>query len=302
MGDLLTLKTLQAGLAELVGTFFLALAALATPAPYTAVAIGLTLAAFVYAIGDISGCNVNPAVTLGLVVTRRLPMAVGVLYGAAQVAGAALARLLAPHVAALPSYAAANAVGEFVGVGFLVLTVLAVSTKAVPKSGSGVAIGAALLAGLLTTHGVLNPAIALAMGLSLSAALWAPLVGALVFAPLALLYLPKNDKTGAGEGDGKKEAAAAPPVPAPRTAGAARPWRAASTPAAANGERGGRADRGDDAITFTARRESRVASRETSGNAQAPSTPFIARPSVKVAAITCKVAMSLCDDASLSPT
>ncbi len=262
MSDLLTLKTLRAGLAELVGTFFLALAALATPAPYTAVAVGLTLAAFVYAIGDISGCNVNPAVTLGLVVTRRLSAAVGVLYVVAQLAGAGLARLLTPAVlgAPLPRYAAAGAAGEVVGVGFLVLTVLAVSTKYVPKSGSGVAIGAALLAGLLTTRGVLNPAIALAMGLGLSAALWAPLVGALVFGPLALLYLPtaggKPAPTGADTSadTGKKDAptgtmAPSSPAPAPRAAGAMRAWRPAGKTEATTGARG------HAGITFTARRE-----------------------------------------------
>ena len=252
MSDLLapTLKALRAGLAELVGTFFLALAALATPAPDTALAVGLTLAAFVYAIGDISGCNVNPAVTLGLVVTRRLPAAVGALYVVAQLAGAGLARTL-------PRYAAAGAAGEFVGVGFLVLTVLAVSTKAVPKSGSGVAIGAALLAGLLATHGVLNPAIALAMGLGLSAALWAPLVGALVFAPLAVLYLPTaggtpaptGDDTGAEAPAGTPAPAPSSPAPAPRAASATRAWRAAGKTAATNGARR------DEGITFTARRE-----------------------------------------------
>jgi len=223
MGDLRKRQTWQAGLAELVGTFFLALAALLTPAPYTALAVGLTLAAFVYALGDISGCNVNPAVTLGLVVTRRLSVAVGVLYLAAQLAGAALARLLAPLVAPLPSYAAASPAGEVIGVGFLVLTVLAVSTKFVPKSGSGVAIGAALLAGLLTTRGVLNPAIALAMGLAGTPALWGPLVGALVFGPLALLYLPSGDTTPAPSADNTKPAHA-------RGSGAARPWRPAAKP------------------------------------------------------------------------
>jgi len=222
MGDLRTRQTLQAALAELVGTFFLALAALLAPTPYTALAVGLTLAAFVYALGDISGCNVNPAVTLGLVVTRRLPPVVGVLYLAAQFAGAALARLLAPLIAPLPPYAAASAAGEVVGVGFLVLTVLAVSTTFVPKSGSGVAIGAALLAGLLTTRGVLNPAIALAMGLGGTPALWAPLAGALVFGPLALLYLPSGDNKSAPSADKKPTDA--------HGSGVARPWRPATKP------------------------------------------------------------------------
>ena len=231
MRDLLKRQTLQAGLAELVGTFFLALAALLAPAPYTALAVGLTLAAFVYALGDISGCNVNPAVTLGLVATRRLPPAVGVLYVVAQLAGATLARLLAPLVAPLPSYAAAPPAGEVIGVGFLVLTVLAVSTKFVPKSGSGVAIGAALLAGLLTTRGVLNPAIALAMGLGGTPALWGPLAGALVFGPLALLYLPSSDKKPAPSADKKPTDT--------RGSGLARPWRPAAKPGSPDSPRMG---------------------------------------------------------------
>jgi len=239
MGDLLKRQTLQAGLAELVGTLFLALAALLAPAPYTALAVGLTLAAFVYALGDISGCNLNPAVTLGLVVTRRLPPAVGLLYLVAQLAGAALARLLAPLIAPLPPYAAASPAGEVVGVGFLVLTVLAVSTKFVPKSGSGIAIGAALLAGLLATRGVLNPAIALAMGLGGTSALWGPLVGALIFGPLALLYLPSGDNKPAPATD--KKAAGA------RGANRAHPWRPTAKPMSPDRSRTA------SPITFTAR-------------------------------------------------
>jgi len=235
MGDLRKRTTWQAALAELVGTFFLALAALLAPTPYTALAVGLTLAAFVYALGDISGCNVNPAVTLALVVTRRLPPVVGVLYLAAQLAGAALARLLAP----LPPYAAAPPAGEVLGVGFLVLTVLAVSTKFVPKSGSGIAIGAALLAGLLTTRGVLNPAIALAMGLGGTPALWAPLAGALVFGPLALLYLPSGDTKPASSANKKPTDT--------RGSGVARPWRPTTKPRSPDSPRTG------SPRTFTAR-------------------------------------------------
>src|ERR671923_392069 len=88
----LTVDTLKAGLAELVGTFFLTLAAMIAGTPF---AVGLTLAAFVYAIGTISGCNINPGVTVGLMAGRRLPIVQGILYLIAQVAGALLAREVA---------------------------------------------------------------------------------------------------------------------------------------------------------------------------------------------------------------
>ena len=47
----------KAALAEFIGTFFLTLAALVSGSPF---AVGLTLAAFVYAIGDISSATSIP--------------------------------------------------------------------------------------------------------------------------------------------------------------------------------------------------------------------------------------------------
>ena len=180
----------KAALAEALGTCFLTLAALTG---HTPVAVALTLAAFVYALSDISGCHLNPAVTLGLASARRLPVRTALLYIVAQLAGALLARLLAPQVGPLAShYASGSAVGEFLGFGFLMLTVIAVSDKYVPRAGSGVAIGAALLAGLLTSGGIVNPAIAVAMGQGLSPAVWAPLLAAIAFTGLFLLIAPRQ--------------------------------------------------------------------------------------------------------------
>ncbi|OGX90977.1 hypothetical protein BEN49_05715 [Hymenobacter coccineus] len=78
-----------------MGTFFLTLAALTVAAPTTAYAVGLTLLVLVYAIGGLSGCHINPAVTVGLVASRRFPLVEGLLYVGAQIAGALLARFVA---------------------------------------------------------------------------------------------------------------------------------------------------------------------------------------------------------------
>ena len=180
-------EALRSALAELLGTFFLALAALTVAAPLTPFAVGLTLLVFIYAVGSLSGAHLNPAVTVGLVVSRRFPLAHGLLYIVAQVAGALLARFVAGAglVGELGhSYQAGTAAAEFVGFGILILTVAATTEKQVVKAGSGIAVGGALLAGLLVSHGVLNPAVALAMGLPASPAVWATLLSAVVFSLL----------------------------------------------------------------------------------------------------------------------
>ena len=87
-------------LAELVGTFWLvfggcgsAVLAAAFPAlgiGFTGVslAFGLTVLTMAYAIGHISGCHLNPAVTVGLAVGKRFPVREIPYYVIAQVVGA----------------------------------------------------------------------------------------------------------------------------------------------------------------------------------------------------------------------
>jgi aquaporin Z len=53
----------------------------------TALAFGLVLLALVYAIGPISGCHVNPAVTMGFVASRRMPINEAIGYWVAQFVG-----------------------------------------------------------------------------------------------------------------------------------------------------------------------------------------------------------------------
>lgn len=85
--------------AEFLGTFWLtfggcgsAVFAAAFPAlgiGFTGVAIafGLTLLTMAYAIGNISGCHINPAVSLGLLVAKRFPAKDFIPYVVAQVLG-----------------------------------------------------------------------------------------------------------------------------------------------------------------------------------------------------------------------
>ena len=54
----------------------------------TALAFGLVVMALAYSIGDISGCHVNPAVTIGFMVSGRQDITEGLCYIGAQFVGA----------------------------------------------------------------------------------------------------------------------------------------------------------------------------------------------------------------------
>ena len=60
----------------------------------TALAFGLVLLALAYAIGPLTGCHVNPAVTMGALLAGRLPVPEALGYWAAQFAGGILASLV----------------------------------------------------------------------------------------------------------------------------------------------------------------------------------------------------------------
>jgi MIP family channel proteins len=84
--------------AEFIGTFALiffgAGAATALGSghlPAIALAHGLTIMVFASAFGDISGCHINPAVTVGLAAAGKFPRRHVAIYIAAQIAGAVAA-------------------------------------------------------------------------------------------------------------------------------------------------------------------------------------------------------------------
>ena len=92
--------------AELIGTFWLTFggcgsAVLAAAFPELGIgflgvslAFGLTVLTMAYAIGHVSGCHLNPAVTVGLAAGGRFPKAEILPYIIAQVAGAILGALM----------------------------------------------------------------------------------------------------------------------------------------------------------------------------------------------------------------
>lgn len=163
-------------LVEFIGTFFLVLtifAAVAKAGAMAPVAIGLALMVMVYAGGHISGAHYNPAVSLGLAIRGALSWGQLVPYIIAQVAGAAVAALLAKGVfgfggegvqenfEVMPSL-----IAEILGTFALVYVVINVATAKANEGNSyfGLAIGLTVTAmayGLgAISGGAFNPAVA----------------------------------------------------------------------------------------------------------------------------------------------
>ena len=89
-------------LAEAVGTFVLTLLGCGTAVSLacgsdtasvvgTAMAFGLSVIAMAYTIGGISGCHINPAITLGCLMTKRISCKDATWYMVAQTVGAIIA-------------------------------------------------------------------------------------------------------------------------------------------------------------------------------------------------------------------
>jgi aquaporin NIP len=161
---------------------------------------GLIVLAMIYALGDVSGCHLNPAVTLGFFIARRFEGRLVAPYIVSQFLGAILAsltlRLMFPTTstlgATLPSGDALQSfVLEFILTLILMFVILSVSTGSKEKGIlAGVAVGSvialeALFAGPISGASM-NPARSLAPALvslrfeSLWIYLAAPVLGACV--------------------------------------------------------------------------------------------------------------------------
>jgi aquaporin Z len=217
--------------AELIGTLWLVLggcgsAVLAAAFPKVgigllgvALAFGLTVVTMAFAIGHISGCHLNPAVTVGLVVARRFPARELLPYVAAQVVGGILgAAILYAIASGAPSFDpaagfASNGYGDHspggyslaagllcevvMTCGFLIV-ILGATDRRAPVGLAPLAIGLALtlihLVSIPVTNTSVNPArstgVALFAGGWALAQLWAFWVAPIAGAAIAGVLYP----------------------------------------------------------------------------------------------------------------
>ncbi|MFL6437036.1 MAG: aquaporin Z [Terriglobales bacterium] len=181
--------------AEFLGTFWLVFggcgsAVLAAAFPQVgigllgvALAFGLTVLTMAYAIGSVSGCHLNPAVSVGLCVGKRFPVSDLIPYIISQVlgatAGAGVLYIIASGKEGFSTVAgfAANGYGahspggysllaglvaEIVLTFFFLMIILAVTDKRAPQGFAPLAIGLGLtlihLVGIPVTNLSVNPA------------------------------------------------------------------------------------------------------------------------------------------------
>jgi aquaporin Z len=224
--------------AELFGTFWLVFGgcgAAVISAAYpslgigfvgVAFAFGLTLLTMAFAIGHISGCHLNPAVSIGLVVAKRFPASDLISYIAAQVLGGILAGGVLYKIAEgkpgwVPGNFASNGYGanspdhysmaacllcEVVCTAFFLLIILGATDERAPKGFAPIAIGLGLtlihLISIPVTNTSVNPARSLGVALYqrgwAMSEVWffwvAPIVGAIIGAAFsrALFAAPQE--------------------------------------------------------------------------------------------------------------
>ena len=188
--------------AEFIGTFALTcvvllLSAVGWPGFFGAIVAGLVLGLFVYTIGPISGCHINPAVTLAQLSVKKISGKDALYYILAQLLAAFLALLLSGVHWNGPTYAGVmpvmfktqHFVAEVLGTFFFAFGIAAVVYGKAKEQMSGMVVGGSLFFGALVASfagamGILNPAVALAVNydnlLLVSMYMLAPIVGAIL--------------------------------------------------------------------------------------------------------------------------
>jgi aquaporin Z len=175
---------LRRGVAEFIGTFaliFVGAGSIAFARTLTDIALahGLVIAVFVSAFGFISGGHFNPAITLGVLVTRRITLTLACFYWVVQFGAAAVASLalkwVLPSAIETQSKLGVPTLGGGIGTGaavaveailtfFLVIVVFAtaIDERGAFRQIAGLAIGFTItfdiLMGGVLTGAAMNPA------------------------------------------------------------------------------------------------------------------------------------------------
>lgn len=218
-------------LAEVVGIFFFFFIGIGSiPAAgnvgnlYVAMAHGFALALAISALGHVSGGHFNPAVTIGLLVARKISPLLAVLYILAQLIGGVLAcwaltvvipqgiwqgfQLGTPSLSLnnLANGVVSGVIVETILTFFLVLAVLGTAVDPRAPKIAGFGIGLTVFVGILVggplTGGVMNPARAFAPALvsgDWNSDWWVywvgPILGGLIASLLYMgLFMPKGDE------------------------------------------------------------------------------------------------------------
>ncbi len=194
----------------------------------TALAFGLVLLALAYVLGPVSGCHVNPAVTMGALVAGRLPVVDAIGYWIAQFVGGIVGALvLWATFSSSPLYnrtktglgtdgwgaashihigAGGAFLAEVVLTALFVFVILGVTAKTANAATAGVVIGLTLtavhLVGIPITGTSVNPARSLGPALIVGGLalhqVWlfivAPLVGGAVAAAVYLVLFATSER------------------------------------------------------------------------------------------------------------
>ncbi len=179
-------------------------------------AFGLTVLAMVYAIGNISGCHINPAITIAMLVAGKIKAKDGIIYIIVQCIGAVIGSLCLLAIAkGLPNYSlATNGLGqngygnhspdgysltacfiaEVILTALFLFVIFGSTSKKAPQGFAGISIGLALviihLVGIPISGTSVNPARSLGpaiiMGGESLSQVWlfvvAPIIGAILTA------------------------------------------------------------------------------------------------------------------------
>lgn len=211
------LNALKKYLAEFIGTFVLVLFACGTAALVgcnatfgtgyllTALAFGLVIVAMAYSIGNVSGCHINPAVSIAMLISGKLSLTDFIGYVIAQFAGSIAGAATLMALIGTEKGLGANAlyddstlkslIIEVILTFVFVLAILGVTSKKEYASCTGIVIGLSLtlvhILGISFTGTSVNPARsfgpALFVGGTALANVWVFLVAPLIGGVLAAL-------------------------------------------------------------------------------------------------------------------